>query len=1662
MGITLTSKSIAATYDGLLKLTDNDPLSGAFKKVTDGFGNETGISLNNTGAVEISGTLTTADISATNIVVSGYLRGPATFVIDPAAYGNNTGLVQILGDLRVEGTTTTINSTTLDVADKNITIAKDAATSGDADGAGITIAGANATLTYLSATDDFTFNKDVRATEFIGPLTGNVSGNVTGNLTGNVTGTVSTLSNHDTDDLDEGLTNLYFTTARARDAFSAGTGVSISSGVISIGQSVGTTDDVTFGTVTASLSGNATTASALEASVNIALDGSVTGNADFDGSGNITITTTTNHNHDDRYYTETESDNRFVNVSGDTMTGNLNWGVTDRGLTWAMNTDGAYIKFFNTGDGDTNSRLEYATSDNGNEYHRFMISGTERMKITETGITATGYNKTNWDDAYSWGDHDGLYLPITGGELTGTNNNLVINEIAENTWAIQDTFQDNGIIINSGSGGLEFQYNGVTELTIDGSGVSFNGTINLDAADLNIGAADIIFDTAAGGATRGVIWNVSGSGYLSKIISGGADQGKVTVYTNIGTTTVGNTFEIYGANGLGLSLSNSGVLIAGGGTSTQWNTAYNYSQVGHLPLTGGTLSGPLTSGRLTLTNNVSAGGFTSFNDYQILLYQSSTGFTQSYGIGIESETMMFNSDDRYRFYVDNVVKATIESTGSLILTGGITAAGVVAAESGLLARKTSKSAYGIQIKGGYYGSPRLQLYDLAVDENAFIGLGTDMSGSPFEFSNYFPRYSGFGKWSVGSWAGDFGTGQYVSGYNEKMYITESAAVVTVPFTSSTGGVAITASSSQNTGLIVDGGTNSGIIADFRYGATKAVINTSGGGYFLGDIGVGYTAPQQKLMVAGTSSNAGNTFAVYNTSPSSSNKNTVNIGDERIGTWGLLLGKSGTSTPDAGYHYPDGAHIVNVQNGPLRFGTNNDYKMQISASGNVSIGNKNDTYKLDVSGAARFTSEVGFESYIDLTGPLFLRSNVNYLNGAGNGWNTFLTRNGERFDGYFANTYNSGVLQVTGETTLLGSVGIGTATTAYGFLTISSGNKNGIRIDTNNGYSAINIGGTGSFSMDAPGVGGGRFIVTDSGSIGIGNAVPATKLDVVADTAQLRLHRADGGGQDWRFYSWGAGLNIYPQQASAVYFGRDGAATDVELYNGNLVVSGTVAIGTGSASEKLDVRGNLRIGTGAVGNEHMQVHYANGSSGYGAIRFYQSGSNHSTIHSFSSSWQSSSIYSASTGAINLDATNGVTFGPWNNVDVVFPYGGNAYFKNSIGVGVTSPSYKLDVSGDARATGNLISDFRLMLPNMTIGYWDGLYNRIESGSSRPLFITAYSQPIYMGRNGSIGDFTLNTSGQIGLGTTNPSKPLQVQKRSIAEPAIMIGGAYYGGPRLQVYGLDADPNGWMGLGTDMGGNPYEHSVYFPDTGTYGTLSFGTYNGTTYSLKMCIKRTGVVGVGTNGPEAKFQVNHNGQNGSGGLSDYAIVAVADNTGNQATIGSYHTGNGYANLNLASQEGSNKRFWHISKRLAADSHRLEYYYYTSEASFASRFAFMTNGDFHADGDIIAYSSTISDKRLKDDVKTIDNALDKVKAMRGVEYVWNAGSRKGQKDLGLIAQEVEDVLPEIVREKETIYHGEEGKYKTVDYEKIVGVLIEAVKEQQKQIDELKAIINGSTK
>jgi hypothetical protein len=117
----------------------------------------------------------------------------------------------------------------------------------------------------------------------------------------------------------------------------------------------------------------------------------------------------------------------------------------------------------------------------------------------------------------------------------------------------------------------------------------------------------------------------------------------------------------------------------------------------------------------------------------------------------------------------------------------------------------------------------------------------------------------------------------------------------------------------------------------------------------------------------------------------------------------------------------------------------------------------------------------------------------------------------------------------------------------------------------------------------------------------------------------------------------------------------------------------------------------------------------------------------------------------------------------------------------------------------------------------------------------------------------------------------------------------------------------------------------------------------------------------------------------------------------------------------------------------------------------------TAGRIDASNDIVAYSS--SDERLKHNITPIENAIDKVKSLTGVEFDWkpeykHAHGYEGH-DTGIIAQQVQEVIPSAVRTNDT-------GFLAVRYEKLIGLLVEGMKEQQAQINELKAKLDGLTK
>jgi len=113
----------------------------------------------------------------------------------------------------------------------------------------------------------------------------------------------------------------------------------------------------------------------------------------------------------------------------------------------------------------------------------------------------------------------------------------------------------------------------------------------------------------------------------------------------------------------------------------------------------------------------------------------------------------------------------------------------------------------------------------------------------------------------------------------------------------------------------------------------------------------------------------------------------------------------------------------------------------------------------------------------------------------------------------------------------------------------------------------------------------------------------------------------------------------------------------------------------------------------------------------------------------------------------------------------------------------------------------------------------------------------------------------------------------------------------------------------------------------------------------------------------------------------------------------------------------------------------------------------SSGDVVADGDVVAFNS--SDKRLKDNIKVIKGSLDKIGEIRGVEFDWNdkspAWARERGHDVGVVAQEVQKIIPEIVIERKNGYLG-------VDYKRIVPLLIESIKELTSEVRDLKTEVD----
>ena len=535
------------------------------------------------------------------------------------------------------------------------------------------------------------------------------------------------------------------------------------------------------------------------------------------------------------------------------------------------------------------------------------------------------------------------------------------------------------------------------------------------------------------------------------------------------------------------------------------------------------------------------------------------------------------------------------------------------------------------------------------------------------------------------------------------------------------------------------------------------------------------------------------------------------------------------------------------------------------------------------------------------------------------------------------------------------------------------------------------------------------------------------------------------------------------EASVKALNQGVATTDSPSFAGLTVDTNTlyvdstnnrVGIGTNSPSRSLMVR--RTAGSQASGeiyaDDGTQWYQFNSNSGGGNYNPLVSAGDHTFIYS--------------NGTQN---TGSLVIGPWSSSAI----GMRIDSSGNVGIGTSNPTFTLDVSGSTNT-------FRVKATSPLIRLEDsddGAYHTLI-GSSDDFYISADAGNTGAGnmifRNGgSTERMRIDSSGNVGIGTSSPGEKLNVSTGS-SEYAIqwnstgsnnwVLGSssnrAYIVNKSTPLEVLTILNGGNIGIGTSSPGGMLHLSgalprIYLTDTDTSTLSTFSGENGwltlsaatsrITFTIASSEKMRIVgdnVGIGTSSPSS---ILHLASTGSAILTIEADTDNVTETDNARIIlkqdGGVVVGRiGYVDggnaLEIINEYGSDSLLFGTSntERMRIDSSGN-----VGIGTSSPSYKLHVSGDIYATGNVTAYS----DIKLKENVKTVENAVDLVNKMRGVTF-----TRKdtGEDGVGVIAQEMQKVLPQVVTEKDGIIG--------VAYGNIVGVLIEAVKELSAEVKRLK--------
>jgi len=380
-------------------------------------------------------------------------------------------------------------------------------------------------------------------------------------------------------------------------------------------------------------------------------------------------------------------------------------------------------------------------------------------------------------------------------------------------------------------------------------------------------------------------------------------------------------------------------------------------------------------------------------------------------------------------------------------------------------------------------------------------------------------------------------------------------------------------------------------------------------------------------------------------------------------------------------------------------------------------------------------------------------------------------------------------------------------------------------------------------------------------------------------------------------------------------------------------------------------------------------------------------------------------------------------------------------DKVGIGTTSPGAKLEIKAGAESQSGAREAIRIWGPN-TPGNsnsaqdlkWDfaaagsaGI--RAYRGGSWDTYLQFLTNDSAQGSDSPQIQMTITGSGNVGIGTASPSYQLTLggtgTNFAVENKATFAAKNSSGTYENWMWPRWSDNIMYTNFGSAGWNirNSSSTSVMFMQNG--GNVGIGT---TTPAGHAASRKALIVADTTN--DALFEI----WGSASGKSLFQSV------GGSTYVGNLAAGTGAGNLFLTYGAGTTGLFLNGTTGNAGIGT-------TNPAGYK----LYVNGSAYSTG-----SWGISDVRLKTNISRLNDVLEKIQHIRGVSFEWRSRQSSGKslpkdRQIGLIAQEVEKEFPELV-------HTDNDGYKALAYDKVSAVLIEAIKEQQSQIDELKTEIH----